>query len=193
MVLQIMNFVVLGIFIGSVSYVALNYRDISEEASSNKSPLTSMFFPLMVLWSGCLAYFFGFFGISFVDKDALEPSAVENTDSAASAHQPRHDTPICSEIAMERLRKEAEVQLKREKAIASAPVVEENTDFSAMDNEQVLDCLLSGSLKDYQLEKKLGDYERAVDIRRGLYENLLQKSLDTIPYAPSLDYNKVGR
>ena len=33
-----------------------------------------MFFPLMILWSCCLAYFFGFFGISFLDKESLKAS-----------------------------------------------------------------------------------------------------------------------
>jgi hypothetical protein len=47
-----------------------------------------------------------------------------------------------------------------------------------------------GSLKDYQLEKRLGDYERAVVLRRRLYEHLLDKKLDLIPYA-GYDYNKV--
>jgi len=36
----------------------------------------------------------------------------------------------------------------------------------------------------------LGDYERAVKIRRGLYEHLLEKKIDAIPYT-NYDYNKV--
>ncbi len=48
----------------------------------------------------------------------------------------------------------------------------------------------SGSLKDYQLEKELQDYERAVGLRRQLYEHLLQKDLSLIPYQ-HFDYGKV--
>jgi hypothetical protein len=35
--------------------------------------------------------------------------------------------------------------------------------------------LLLGSIKDYQLEKKLGDMERAVGVRRQLYEHVLEQ------------------
>ncbi len=48
--------------------------------------------------------------------------------------------------------------------------------------QKVLTSLLTGTLKDYQLEKKLGDYERAVLLRRQLYENILDKDLSAIPY-----------
>ena len=41
---------------------------------------------------------------------------------------------------------------------------------------QVLSHILCGSLKDYQLEKKLGDYERAVAIRRMMYEQVTIKT-----------------
>lgn len=39
-------------------------------------------------------------------------------------------------------------------------------------------------------EKKLGDYERAVRLRRGLFEHILEKPLDLIPYE-HFDYKKV--
>ena len=59
-----------------------------------------------------------------------------------------------------------------------------------MTDDEVFGHLTSGTLKDYQLEKRLGDYERAVVLRRRLYEHLLDKKLDLIPYA-GYDYNKV--
>lgn len=182
-VLQVLNIVVLGVFVGSVTYVAINYRELNEEDSSAKSPLTSMFFPLMVLWSACLAYFFGFFGISFVDKDALndfsDSSAAPVTAPVEAKKeslklQPRNDTAICAE--------------KPVNTVKEAPAAD--LDFGSMDNDELLQCLLDGSLKDYQLEKKLGDYERAVAVRRSLYEEVLNKKLDLIPYA-GYDYNKV--
>ena len=37
---------------------------------------------------------------------------------------------------------------------------------------------------------RTGDYERAVGVRRKLYEHLLDKNIDGIPYL-SYDYNKV--
>lgn len=175
-----------------MTFVAINYRDYLEEASSARSPLTSMFFPLMVLWSACLAYFFGFFGISFIDKDSLAtspssfgldamgevaPKEKQNeSKSATKKLEPRNDTAICAEkpVVKKESKNEPEVDL----------------DFTVMSDEEVLGCLLDGSLKDYQLEKKLGDYERAVAVRRSLYENILDKKLDLIPFA-GYDYGKV--
>jgi hypothetical protein len=179
-----------------------------------------MFLFMMMLWSFCLAYFFGFFGISFVDKEALEESpssfglneldAQLNTinrqrqqannsnnsstkSSAASSTSdkkpvapisldrtaPRHDTVICSDP----------------KPIAvPAPVTassEPEPDYQNLTNEEILPYLLDGTLKDYLLEKKLGANERAVSLRRSLYETLIDKKLDTIPYT-GYDYAKVS-
>ena len=64
-------------------------------------------------------------------------------------------------------------------------------DFNQLSDEEVLNMLYDGSLKDYQLEKKLGDCSRAVVIRRALYENLLDKKLDLIPHE-MYDYGKVS-
>jgi hydroxymethylglutaryl-CoA reductase (NADPH) len=55
-------------------------------------------------------------------------------------------------------------------------------DFTCLTDEEVLQHLQSGSLKDHQLEKELEDCERAVHIRRKLYESILNKKIDLIPY-----------
>jgi hypothetical protein len=75
-VLQVLNFVVIIVFVGSISYVASNYTTLLPEShtGASTSPLTNFMFPMMVLWSLCLAYFFGFFGISFIDKGVLSES-----------------------------------------------------------------------------------------------------------------------
>ena len=224
-VLQAMNFIVLGVFVGSIAYAAVNYKNAQE--SDSPSPLTNMFFPLMVLWSCCLAYFFGFFGISFVDTKVLsespstyglqhltpqedeeeeeeDPAEAASPASApsssfvqpaaptmaqqfvpgagfrapAAAHAPRADGPICSD---------------RPAAAASAAATSasaEDVDYTTLADEEVLDHLIQGTLKDYQLEKKLGDMERAVTVRRSLYEHVLEKSLSSIPHL-GYDYNKV--
>lgn len=189
-VLQVLNFVVLGVFVSSVSYVGLHYKELTSEEDSTaaKSPLTSMFFPLMVLWTFCLAYFFGFFGISFVDKDALHTEDSAHTHAAAV---PAHTQPQTEDKAAQR--KMATMCAKEAlpaRDYAPAPALSEGTDYAALSDEELLSCLVNGSLKDYQLEKKLGDYTRAVAVRRSLYEELLQKDLDLIPYE-HFDYNKV--
>lgn len=212
-VLRVLNYIVLAVFIGSITYVAVNYRQSLQEPVGIASPLTSIFFPMMVLWTMCLAYFFGFFGISFLDTEAIsespssfglsdlqeQASAVQQahdskkpvkkqteyninnnsslSTTADSTHVPRHDTAICSDRVVS--------------AAPLAPLVSsEELDFSKMENSEILSHLISGSLKDYQLEKKLGDLERAVLLRRQLYESLLGKKLEQIPYE-GYDYNKV--
>jgi hydroxymethylglutaryl-CoA reductase (NADPH) len=196
-----LNYVVLAVFVGSITYVCANYRRMTQASAS---PLINMFFPIMVLWGMCLVYFFGFFGISFVDTHDLMESpetfglgeldkqtkamhalatqgkSAPGTAEVKSASKPKamNDGPICSDPA-------------RPAAPAAEPTESiENVNFAELSDDEVFDYLSSGALKDYQLEKKLGDYERAVSIRRRLYENVLDKKLDLIPYA-GYDYGKV--
>jgi hydroxymethylglutaryl-CoA reductase (NADPH) len=194
-VFGILNYVVLAIFVGSVTYVGLNYRKNVE--STARTPFLSAYFPFLVLWTGCLAYFFGFFGISFVDTDELSesPSAfgltnLDNNEEETETEtepvvpvaaptaslQPRNDTPICAE--------------RPAQAVSHTRAPVDDTDYDNMSDEALLSLLVDGSLKDYQLEKKLGDYERAVGVRRMLYGHLLNKDLSSIPYT-GYDYGKV--
>lgn len=177
-VLQIMNFVVMGIFVGSITYLFINYKD-NIPALESATPITNMFFPLMFLMTLCLAYLFGFFGISFIDKEALTSSpssfglnemrtAVESSSRTVS-HVPRNDTTICSD---------PKTKLVPERVEQPA----DDVDYSELSDSEVLSHVLSGHLKDHQLEKKLGDYERAVGVRRNIYEHLLGKELNQIPY-----------
>ena len=204
--MQALNYVVLAVFTGSITYAVSNYRHMSSQSQGNNStPLTSIFFPLMVLWTMCLAYFFGFFGISFLDTEALSESpssfglaelqrqaelAAESrslrkerttTVAPAPVPAPRNDAPICAELPR---------AASTSGAVTATEEAGSDLDFTVMSDEEIFGHLLSGSLKDYQLEKKLGDYERAVVLRRMLYENILQQKLDLIPFA-GYDYNKV--
>jgi hydroxymethylglutaryl-CoA reductase (NADPH) len=198
---KVLNYVVMSIFVGSVTYAGLNYRKITAQVIHNSGDesilLTSFLFPFMILWTLCLAYFFGFFGISLVDTEALgdSPSSFGLADlqkeaeaasgskaAAASTHQARNDAPICNP--------EPSKNLPRTIPNVAPSNDDEEIDYPNMTDEDVLETLLSGKLKDYQLEKKLGDYERAVYLRRQLYENILDKKLDLIPFT-GYDYNKV--
>lgn len=198
-ILQALNYVVLGTFVASFSYVMVHYRNNTEDS------ISSMFVPIIILWSICLAYFFGFFGISFVDKDAmtLSPSSVHpSTDdlttlpSSASASSSSmslsytrsapvskavtsHVPPICSDNNQQ-----------SNKVSFAASTLSSEEDFNSLSDEEILSHLISGSLKDYQLETKLEDRTRAVHLRRQLFENVLQKSLTAVPYL-NYDYDKV--
>lgn len=230
-----LNFVVIGVFVGSITYVAFNYHDTIGHASDSPSPITNMFFPLIVLWSVCLAYFFGFFGISFLDKEYLSgspssyglnqlgdedisatgggaaavttmtsttkeeeetaitatkkksqdfpqgagfrPSISSRTGTSTSiALEARNDTVICSDT--------------KATVVSTTAEKQSDIDFAALGDEELLEHLLDGSLKDYQLEKKLGNYERAVGVRRSLYSTILDQDLGLIPYT-GYDYDKV--
>jgi hydroxymethylglutaryl-CoA reductase (NADPH) len=155
----------------------------------------------MLLWGMCLVYFFGFFGISFLDTEEI----VEYSHQLETVHQkhdaqravhtavkspavvapvtkptkPMNDGPVCSDPT-------------RQKSAAETTGAEnvEDIDFTKLSDDEVFEHLLTGALKDYQLEKKLADCGRAVAVRRRLYENVLDKKLDLIPYA-GYDYGKV--
>ena len=220
----------LAVFVGSITYAIFNYRHLNSQQlgrhdASSTTPLTSMFFPLMVLWTLCLAYFFGFFGISFLDTEALsespssfglaelqrqaefaaEAEAARSTRKVQQQQQqqqqqqpqaagaavvvpagPRNDAPICAE----RPRTASVSAAAGGGGGGDAAAPEDDLDYSNLSNDEIFSHLVSGHLKDYQLEKKLGDYERAVVLRRMLYENILQQKLDLIPYE-KYDYNKV--
>ena len=110
----------------------------------------------------------------------VKAEEAEEFQKGSSKHVARNDTVICSDPP------------KNVKVVGTkpAPAFDDNIDYNAMPDEEILDRLLDGSLKDYQLEKKLGDYERAVGVRRSLYESLLDKDLSTIPYQ-NYDWAKV--
>jgi len=152
--------------------------------------------------TACVAYLFGFFGISLIDKDELtkspssfglddvrkqaEAAEEQQHNKSTEKTQPvatvaRHDTAICSDKP---------VESNPSETVESAAPVDPDMDFTQLDDDEVLQTLLNGSLKDHQLEKKLGDYERAVGIRRNLYEHLLEKDLSAIPYQ-NYDWGKV--
>ena len=157
-------------------------------------------FPFLILWSACLAYFFGFFGISLVDTDALGSSP----SSFGLAELQRQADASAAAVTAERKRAaavlaassnaSATTSVAPSSATTCAPHVDEDeVDYTLLSDEEVLGRLLDGKLKDYQLEKRLGDYERAVALRRMLYENILDKgesSLGLIPFK-GYDYDKV--
>lgn len=196
--LNIMNYVVIGTFVSSFAFVAMNY--------SNNFHSNGTFVPLVVIWCLCLAYFFGFFGISMIDKDSLasspstygyaqvqaEVESIEKSHNAAKKTtevakvanntpfvnlkvKPTHDGPICSD-------KKCDSTISKETL--------EDIDYSQLNDEEVLEHLNNGQLKDHQLEKKLGNTTRAVAVRRMMYESALNKKLDLIPHT-GYDYDKV--
>jgi hydroxymethylglutaryl-CoA reductase (NADPH) len=211
--LKTLNYVVIGLFVGSIAYVVSNYHKLSTE-SIGHSPI---FFPILLLWTLCMAYFFGFFGIAFLDTDAISQSpssfglaelkkkADDTTNYArtrervASFEQNRQrvtsfdqqrKTPVNIAGNNERIVPSGATSCTQQVTGGKSDVNIDDIKFDELSDDLVLQHLKDGSLKDHQLEKKLGNYERAVNLRRQLYENVLNKKLDLIPYE-GYDYNKV--
>ena len=62
--LEWMNYLIMAIFLGSVG-VHVSQTTFAPKLQRDATSLL----PMLTIWSCCMAYFFGFFGISFVDKD----------------------------------------------------------------------------------------------------------------------------
>mmetsp|Transcript_34643 Transcript_34643/g.46773 ORF Transcript_34643/g.46773 Transcript_34643/m.46773 type:complete len:459 (-) Transcript_34643:314-1690(-) len=62
---------------------------------------------------------------------------------------------------------------------SSPPLV----DFSNLSDGEVLSLLRSGQIKDHQLETKLGNFDRAVSVRRQMMEEKIGRSMDGLPHA----------
>ncbi len=62
-VLGFLNYLVIAIFVAAFTYGVFNYRGNNEESAGS--------FGILIVWCICMAYFFGFFGISFLDKNAM--------------------------------------------------------------------------------------------------------------------------
>lgn len=189
-----MNYVVLTIFASTTAYVAANYQSLSASALSHTgSPLNSSILPMALLWTMCLAYFFGFFGISFLDKESLEENAETATETPAlpptRSRAPTEEVKTAIPFAAAPVLNDTAICCELPAGTVSTPSADAVPADGPSDDEYFAQ-LVSGELKDYQLEKKLGDYERAVSLRRRLYAHTLQKPLTHIPYK-GYDYNKV--
>lgn len=240
-ILGYLNYIVLGVFIGSITYIQLNYDsydDITSSISSatiqgemndDRSKLKQML-PLIILWSCCLVYFFGFFGISFIDKNEMvrSPSSFGLEDMAGELKKmngnlvnnndkeqdeislskkrnkelfdkkakPMHDAPLCSEIRkggnvnnnMMTNSSNSNVNNSTNKTESDNKIA--NLDFEAMSDEELLSAIKNGKMRDYELEKKCKNYEKAVRVRRQLYEERIGRSFHGLPYE-GYDYEKI--
>ncbi|CAM9451989.1 unnamed protein product [Pylaiella littoralis] len=217
-VLRTLNYLVIALFVCSITYVVFNYRTMSHSESGNGG-----LFPILVIWSGCMAYFFGFFGISFLDTNAMERSpssfGLSHLDGQlyASSNQREgagfvgasgkggasNGSTVCSketpELASSSPPVSASASWNSEKALskrAAAPVppplgpILEGEEYSTMTDEEVAACVQSGKLKDHQLEKKLGDHARAVVVRRSLFERRIGRSMENLPFE-GYDYERI--
>ncbi|CAM9746631.1 unnamed protein product [Chrysoparadoxa australica] len=189
-VLRVLNYCVILLFVWSLTYVVFNYRLLAANG-------THGLFPVLVIWSICMVYFFGFFGISFLDKNAMvrSPSsfglaqleqhlstagnATPNTSSAAAAAPGS----MCAA--------EAFTVTKSPTKSKRSTRQQEHLDFASLDDDALVACVLRGALKEYNLEAKLqavestvsqeDPHQRAVRIRRKIFEHKTKASFKALP------------
>ncbi len=194
-VLGFLNYLVLAVFVAAFTYGVFYYRGTS----------TSSFGMILILiWCVCMAYFFGFFGISFLDKNAMvhSPSSFGLSDLAippATAIQERGPP---SSLVIDRRRRGKGIvvpssPLKEQVASSVSAVTISSTapllsDLSTLTNEELAAVVLEGKLQDHMLEKVLGDMNRAVVVRRLVVESKIGVSsvLSTLPHE-GFDFSNV--
>ena len=192
-IVSLLNVVLTGLFLMSI------FLFFSDSIYSHYAPL---------IWSGCIAYFLGFFGISFVDTKELKHSPstyglsdlvgggvgvgggsgkkISGSQKISEVDQVDHSIhPVCPKPSMAS-------SPSTPNLINPNPQSNQSNLIRSMSNPEVAGMVLGGEIKDHMLEKTLGDYERAVNVRRMVFSSKLPpSSLSDLPSGPSLDYSKV--
>ncbi|GMI06280.1 hypothetical protein TrLO_g11995 [Triparma laevis f. longispina] len=149
-----------------------------------------------VIWSACIVYFLGFFGIGFVDSHELQsrPSVFGLSDlvrkEAAKTEPLRRKNEGGYEHDFVKVCGGGEFG-KSQPPIAIA-VPTSPSGYKSLSNEELANLVLSQQIKDHTLEKILNP-KRAVQVRRIVFSKTLQDhtAIESIPSEPSLDYSKV--
>lgn len=186
-------------FLASVIHFIFNseqYLTNTAEAHGNNKLMG-----LLALWSVYVLYFWGFFGVYFVDTDEgietldlVNDKGLRGTDTSSTAknpsrvHPPADCTPVCSDRSLVK-----QPALKN----TTSPVVlpTQTNDIIQLSNDELADLVLENKIKDHQLETKLNP-TRAVSVRRLVFERKLSslgkvKSLEELPYKHDLNYDRV--
>eukprot|EP01082_Thalassiosira_pseudonana_P013558 g11578.t2 g11578 contig6:144075-146285(-) len=207
-ILKLTNYVVTTLFLLSIITFLSN---ASVYLNDNTALMT-----FLGVWSGLLCYFFGFFGISFVELDDLvvtdadgqqrqqgvvtqpqkqascksrkvESSPNDPPVKVISLHPPASSTPVCSDPI-------------KSKSPTNTGIP---TNVKDLSNEEIATLVLQDKIKDHQLEKLL-DPHRAVAVRRLKFDALLSSLgkttgeddkkggvLSELPHEHDLDYKRV--
>jgi len=197
-ILMALNYFITALFVGTLVAFSTDARANLNDPSTMAS--------LIFVWCMFLIYFFGFFGISFVDKESLARSRPSdfglvdlcndnnmkhismnvrdsdslNVSSMKIVHAPATLAPVCCDPST-----------------LMFPKASNNTKdgYDQMSDPEVAALVVNNKIKDHQLEK-LTDPDRAVDIRRIVYNHKLSSlglgnPLQNLPSSPSLDYHRV--
>jgi hydroxymethylglutaryl-CoA reductase (NADPH) len=188
-VLGVLNYFVMALFVAALTYGIFNYRAMGRSDGGSGAGL----FGILVVWCVCMAYFFGFFGISFLDKNAmvLSPSTfglteleVELTSSSDGNSPSRRSAGGSGGLCQTEVPSKS---LPPKVAAASAA-----QDLTVLSDDELADCVLAGQVKDHTLESRLGDHARAVRVRRRVFESKLEdaSALEGLPHE-GYDYARI--
>ena len=171
------------------------------------------------VWCACIAYFFGFFGIGFVDMseavrqrggkgeiDGEEGPFSEGPFSQRAGSPPRaliptspkrlgrhsHDfNPVCNPSTSNGPTPVA-VRSPAPSKPAPSKAPPPPSEVASLSDSEVASLVLNGTIKDHTLESVLSSPTRAVSVRRLAFSSRLPPgSLDGLPSGPSLDYGRV--
>lgn len=190
-ILKMTNYIATGVFLSSV----LQFMSDATAYLNDSNALLSF----LVIWSLCLCYFFGFFGISFIELDDFVDQDVP------APHQQQNSSPKTHHMIGARSPEPPVKVVNIHPPASSAPVCTDPTSFkkpSVPDNlkelpdEEIANLVLQDTIKDHQLEKLL-DPHRAVTVRRLKFNALLDNLgrgddvLSELPHEHDLDYKRV--
>ncbi len=200
-VLGFLNYLVLAVFVAAFTYGVFDYRGNNEANAGT--------FGILIVWCVCMAYFFGFFGISFLDKNAMvrSPSSFGLPD--LDIPQPTSDavqegggvvmpgvnpSPLVvgrrrtkgGMLSLPPIYEQMSPQVTTTTVSSVTPsyfTVPLPSDLSALSDENLAAIVLEGKLQDHMLEKELGDMNRAVRVRRLAFQSKIgtPSALSTIP------------
>jgi len=152
-----------------------------------------------LVWSACIAYFLGFFGISFIDTKELKhsPSTYGLADLVGNNKNKGRDGARTSNVDIHPVCpipiSPSSPNLRSKLPTSNIEGAEGNTTIiRSLSDPEIAGMVNGGKIKDHMLEKTLGDHLRAVKVRRMVFEEKLPpSSLSDLPSSPSLDYSKV--
>jgi hypothetical protein len=197
-ILKATNYVATTAFLISV----LQFASDASAYLNDSSALLSF----LVVWSLLLCYFFGFFGISFIELDDF----VDHVDNHPTGQrQNGSSTPQKSRSNPNNIKCSPEPPVKVvniHSPAPSAPVCADPSSFKKSSNvpanlkelsdQEIANLVLQDTIKDHQLEKLL-DPHRAVTVRRLKFNALLgnlgkgEDVLAELPHEHDLDYKRV--
>ena len=150
----------------------------------------------LLVWSACIAYFLGFFGMSFVDTDTMTRTPVVSMTSLCESEgikkgmkrAPKSEMDLTTPLTAI-LKSDLKSEKKKETEVKARANPTSTTEYLAMTDSAIADLVTTGAIKHHTLEKLLGPV-RAVTVRRlALGESC--PTLKNLPCDHAIDYERI--